>query len=126
MKKTIPIRLSTKDKNYEPAQNTQFTVGTFKPTELENVFKTTNYSPIQWSNGTRAQDNFIAAAGFMVDIDDKQNITIDEALRRLKEHNLNYALVTSKSHTPQVNRFHVFLPFDRFVRTRADYVRIGN
>jgi hypothetical protein len=126
MQQNICIQLSTKDKNYDPDKNVQFTVRSYKVKDLQQVFQSTNYSPIQWKAGRRVQENFFTATGFTVDIDDKNNISIDAAVDRLRSAKLNYALITSKRHTPEVNRFHIFLPFNRIVRSEQDYDRVVN
>ena len=113
------IELSIKDKNYNPGQNTTFETKTIRYSDLENTFKTHNFSVIKWRNNYRSSDNFISASGFIVDIDD--GLTMTDAEATLNKHNLNYALITSKSHTDQAHRFHILLPFERLVFTEENY-----
>ena len=118
-----PIVLSVKDKNLDPAQNTQFLTASFATSQLKDVFTSKNYSAISW-RGSRTNSNFDFATGFIPDFD--HNLTIQDAEARLKKVNLNYALITSKSHTASAHRFHIFLPFKRIIRTTQDYQRVVN
>ena len=119
------IELSIKDKNYNGDQNATFNeVKTVRYSELETIFKSHNYSPIQWRGNYRDSDNFISATGFVVDIDDGK--TIQEAESLLNQHNLNYALITSKSHSDTLHKFHVLIPFNRKVFTIENYKAAAN
>ena len=72
------IELSIKDINFSGEQNSQFReVKAVIYSDLENTFKNSNYSPIQWKGNNRHQDNFISASGFVIDIDN--GMTIQEA-----------------------------------------------
>jgi len=114
------IELSIKDKNYNGDQNANFKeVKTVRYSELETIFKSHNYSPIQWRGNYRDSDKFISATGFVVDIDDSK--TIQEAESLLNQHKLNYALITSKSHSDDLHKFHILLPFNRKVYTTENY-----
>ena len=92
-KNTQTVQLSTKDKNYDGNNNTQFKAATIDVTQLEQTVKSTNYSAIQWKDGKRVGENFVLATGFIVDIDEKNNITIVEATKRLKKHHLKIILM---------------------------------
>lgn len=119
------IELSIKDKNYNGEQNVKFSeVKAVKYSDLENAFRLHNYSPIQWKGNYRNEDNFISATGFVIDIDD--GMTIQEAEKILTQHNLNYALITSKSHSDELHKFHVLLPFSRKVYTVENYKAIAS
>jgi len=119
------IELSLKDKNYNPEQNVNFKeVKLVHITNLENTLKTCNYSFIQWKGNARHGDNFLSATGFVVDID--KGTTIQQAEDILKAKNINYALITSKRHTDEANRFHLLIPFSRKVYTKENYKAIGN
>ena len=119
------IELSIKDKNYNGNQNTNFKeVKAVRYLDLESTFKTCNYSSIQWKSNYRNEDNFISATGFIVDIDD--GMTIQEAESLLNQHNLNYALITSKSHSDTLHKFHVLIPFNRKVFTIENYKAAAN
>jgi len=114
------IELTLKEKNYDGAQNVHFKeVKAVRYSDLEATFKSNNYSPIQWKGNYRDEDNFISAAGFMVDIDD--GMTIQKAESLLNQNKLNYALITSKSHSDALHKFHVLLPFNRKVYTTENY-----
>lgn len=81
---------------------------------MENLFKTSNFSSIIWKDGVRKGINFERASGLLVDIDN--DMTIDDAKTILKEHNWNYAMITSKSHTPKVHKVHIYLPLDEPIK----------
>jgi hypothetical protein len=119
------IELSLKDKNYDGNKNYLFTeVNEVQYSSLENTFKNYNYSPIIWKNNSRSADNFICANGRMVDID--TGTTIQQAETLLKEHNLNYALITSRNHSDELNKFHILLPFSRKIYTVENYKAVAN
>lgn len=106
------LKLSIKEKNYEGNKNLTFDSFEEIPTEnLENILKTKNFSFINWENNHRKGENFQSAYGFVVDIDNGQ--TINEALSVLERYRLNYALITSKSHSEEKHKFHILLPFSR-------------
>ena len=90
--------------------------------DLRRVFTCHNYSPIVWEKNHRAGINFLRANGFCPDLD--HGLTIEQAREKLKRLNLNYALITSRSHTPEAHRFHVLIPFNRRVLSLTDYKRI--
>jgi Family of unknown function (DUF5906) len=90
-----------------------------KVSSLEEIFKSRNYSPIVWANHYRNLANFRIAYGFCVDIDG--TMTIEDAESILKNNNLNYALVTSRSHTPDEHHFHIFIPFSQRILTYLKY-----
>ena len=123
-KRKDTIELSVKDKNLNGNQNPTFKeVKAVRFDELEDIFKTCNYSSIQWKGNYRTEDNFISASGFIVDIDN--GLTIQEAESVLNQHNLNYALVTSKSHSDALHKFHVLLPSSRKVYTVENYKAVA-
>ncbi|MHC1737753.1 MAG: DUF5906 domain-containing protein [Ignavibacteriaceae bacterium] len=114
------IDLSLKDKNIKGELNANFKeIKAVNYTDLENTLKTCNYSTIQWKENNRKEDNFISASGFVIDIDD--GMTIEEAKNVLTTHNLNYALITSKSHSDGLHKFHILLPFSRKIYTVENY-----
>ena len=90
-----------------------------KVSSLEEIFKSRNYSPIVWANHYRNLANFRIAYGFCVDIDG--TMTIEDAESILKKNNLNYALVTTRSHTPKEHHFHIFIPFSQRILTYLRY-----
>lgn len=114
------IKLSIKDKTYDGQLNKYFTESKeILYTSLEETFKSHNYSPIEWKNNERDEKNFISATGFVVDIDN--GLTIQQAETILKNHSLNYALITSRSHSDQLHKFHILLPFNRRLHTLENY-----
>lgn len=118
------LSLSVKSKNYDGSQNTYF--DSFKEILTENLEKTLknkNFSFICWENNHRKSEKFVSAHGFVVDIDNGQ--TIDEAIEVLDKHSLNYAIITSRSHSDKKNKFHILIPFSRPV-TADEYKIIGN
>lgn len=88
---------------------------------LEQTVKTHNYSPIHWAGNYRKTDNFIKAVGFCLDYDG--TMTIPDALAKLRVLNLNYFLVTTRSHTDDEHHFRVFVPFNRFALSYESYNR---
>jgi hypothetical protein len=116
------IRLSLTQKNFDAANNTHFDVTNVKVAALDKIFKQHNFSTIHWT-GNRHSDNFASAIGIVIDIDN--GLTISAAESRLQHLKLNYALVTSRSHTPADHRFHILLPFNRTVHSLHDYDRIA-
>ncbi|MCU7490531.1 MAG: hypothetical protein HF312_02610 [Ignavibacteria bacterium] len=121
-KRKDSIELSVKEKTYDTWDNIHFKSEVTPYSDLEKTFKSKNFSPIIW-NGTRAQGNYSYATAFVVDID-KHGWTIEKAEQILKDHNLNYALITSKRHTDEAHRFHILLPFSRPVFTLKNYEEI--
>ena len=115
------ICLSVKDKDLDPSKNTKFSTSFYDVSSLKDVFINHSYSPICWKN-TRLQENFLSATGFVIDID--TGLSIREAETILTTANLNYALITSQSHTPASPRFHILIPFKRTVYTVQDYRRV--
>ncbi|MDP1675312.1 MAG: DUF5906 domain-containing protein [Bacteroidota bacterium] len=87
--------------------------------ELQNVLTSHNYSPIIWLHNHRKKENFSFATGFCLDID--KGMTISEAESILLKNNLNYALVTTKSHKSDAHRFRVLIPFSRKLLTFHQY-----
>lgn len=112
-------QFSFKKKDFTPSNNTKFKVKSFTSKELKDLFTTYNFSTIKWKNGQRHKSNFISASGLIIDFDN--GLTIKEAESVLKNHNLNYALITSKSHTDELHKFHIFLPFDKPIDDLSDY-----
>jgi hypothetical protein len=115
------IALSTKDKNYDPKQNTNFTTSSYNVNSIQSVFTSKNYSPIIWRSH-RAIDNFSYATAAPLDFDN--GTTIQDAEAILAKRNLNYALITSRSHKPEAHRFHIVIPFKRKIYTPEDLNRI--
>jgi len=120
-KDTIELSLGRINLN---GDETLYTPSVQKTADLQRVFTSHNYSPIIWDKNSRLSDNFLHATGFCVDND--HGLTIEQARGKLKNLNLNYALITTKSHTPGAHRFRIFIPFNRKVHSLTDYSRIVN
>jgi hypothetical protein len=115
------LTLSTKDKNYNPNQNTKFSTSSYDVNSLQEVFTSKNFSPIIWRDH-RAKANYAYATAAPLDFDN--GTTIQDAEAVLAKHNLNYALGTSRSHTAAAHRFHTVIPFKRKIYTPEDYERV--
>jgi predicted transcriptional regulator len=115
------LTLSVKDKNLNPTQNTKFTTSSFDVTALQSVFSSKNYSSIIWRN-CRLISEYSYATAAPLDFDN--GLTIQDAEAILAKHNLNYALITSKSHTHQDHRFRVIIPFKRKIYSPENYKRV--
>ncbi len=106
---------------------TKFETKTIPTPELNEFFTTYTYSTIIW-DGQRNGDNFSYAVGGILDFDnkpdDERQWTIDEAVAAFEANNMAYALITSKSHTSDIPKFHVFIPFNRVVYNVDDYRRV--
>ena len=113
------LLLSITNKNYVGSLNTSFREEKVAFTDLEDKMKNNNYSTILWNNGIRNKSNFKSASGFVVDQDN--GLTIDEAEKLLKDEGINYALITSRSHSVDNHKFHIILPFNRIVLSLPNY-----
>lgn len=114
------IELSLGPLNYDGKANANFTVSSQKISSLKEIFTSHNYSPITWSYGKRKKKNFIKASAFCLDFD--KGMTIEEAEKILNANDLNYALVTTRSHRTEAHRFRVLVPFARYVVNVAQYL----
>ena len=99
--------LSVAPKNYNGNQNIQFKSELVPHSRLRECLISNNFSTIHWA-GKRKSDHFLKATGFLIDVD--CGLKIEAAVTRLKKRNLNYALISSKSHTPEKNKYHILLP----------------
>jgi hypothetical protein len=90
-------------------KGTHYVVSVVSVSSLEKTFKSNNYSPIHWNSNYRHTKNFKKGVGFCLDID--ETITIQKAGTILKQHNLNYALITTRNHKEEAHRFRIFIPF---------------
>jgi hypothetical protein len=113
------IEISISPLNYDPDRNVSFTPTFVKVSSLRDVFTNHNYSPIKWADNYREQIAFRSAAGFCIDIDHGQSI--QEAEAKLREAHLNYALITTKSHSEVEHRFHIFIPFNYTLHSLLHY-----
>lgn len=84
--------------------------------QLKELCENKPYSHLTWNNGERhgdnIQDNFNVIA-IDVDNDTKKNpktMTLSEMIQWLERKQLNYFLITSKSHSATQNKFRVLLP----------------
>jgi hypothetical protein len=87
--------------------------------ELQKTLTSHNYSPIIWRENRRLATNFAYATAFCMDID--EGMTIGEAERILEKEELNYALITTKSHRPEAQRFRILIPFAARIYTYEKY-----
>ena len=113
------IELSLAPKNYDGAENTSFTPQQVKASSLKDVFTAYNYSQIIWAKDYRLKDNFSGAKGFCLDIDG--GMKISEAEDILKARDLNYALITTRSHSESNPRFRIFVPFTHNIHSLLRY-----
>ncbi|MCP4583780.1 MAG: hypothetical protein GY839_19390 [candidate division Zixibacteria bacterium] len=118
------IELSLAPKNLDVKQNVRFEAKHVRIKDLENTFKTHNYSPIIWSDGYRSSDKFKYATGFVVDID--KGLTIEDAEVKLQQLQLNYFIIPSKRHTPENHRFHILLFFNYPVYSVNTYKEVSD
>jgi hypothetical protein len=107
--------------------------------DLEDFFKTFNYSLITWKMDNKKRDNeynrgrekatFESASGLVIDIDEK--LTIEEAQNILEEKEYNYVIITSRNHqkdamkkgrfSPAQDRYHIVLFFNKLVTNPEEY-----
>jgi len=109
-----------------------FKVTTTSITELLAIVTQYNYSMIHWKsdptlgspyNRYRKGENFESASGVMIDVDN--GLSIDDAVQKLQDQNLNYGLVTSKSHTASHPKYHILLPFDKPLSSKELYESVA-
>jgi hypothetical protein len=112
------VELSLAKKEYSGSA-TKYVPAPIHVSSLEATFKSNNYSPIVWRDHYRKSDNFSYATGFCLDIDN--GMTIDAAEAILKDKNLNYALITTRSHTSSAHRFRILIPFNKKLYTYTRY-----
>jgi energy-coupling factor transporter ATP-binding protein EcfA2 len=133
------IKLSIKEKDYDGSHNKYFKSLTVLRNDLEDFFKTFNYSLITWKkdeakiqeeyNRGREKATFESAAGLVIDID--ENLSIKEARYILEEKEYNYVIITSRNHqkdamkkgkfSPAQDRYHIVLFFNRDVTEPDEY-----
>ncbi len=134
------INISIKPIDYNGSHNTHFRNVVVDKSDLENIFKSYNYSLITWKvdeekkeyeyNRKRNIKNFETAYGLAIDID--ENLSIDDAENKLKNENINYVIVTSRNHqkdttkggkfSPAQDRYHIILFFNKVVTDPDKYV----
>ncbi len=117
------IELSLAPKEYS-GKETHYVPTAVSISSLEQIFKTHNYSPIHWAGPYRATSNFIRGVGFCPDIDGK--LSIPEAIKRLRANNLNFALITTRSHTKENHRYRLFIPFNYRLHSYESYYKAAN
>ena len=92
--------------------------------DAKNVFCKYSYSPHEWKDGIRRQENYIATYFLIADYD--EGLTIKEARERFKSY--NHIIVTSKNHQKikekhedlgEVDRFHIILPIDNPITDKS-------
>jgi hypothetical protein len=134
------IKLSIKKKDYDGSHNKYFKSISADKDDLENIFKTYNYSLITWKieeekksseyNRKRKIENFESASGIVVDID--EGLSINKAQKRLMDEKLNHIIITSKSHQLQKknsvaqDRYHILVFFNHEVKEENFYKKAFN
>ena len=118
------IELSLAPKNYDASQNVKFEWKEVSLKDIEAILKQQNYSLIKWKNGIRDGANFQYSNGFIIDID--EGLSISDAEARLKASSLNYFLITSKSHTPGLHKYHILIFFTYPVYSPKAYKKIAD
>ena len=134
------IKLSIKQKDYEGSHNKYFKSIIADKNDLEDFFKSFNYSLITWKideekkdkeyNRRRKIENFESASGFVIDID--EDLSIENAQKQLKAEKLNHIVITSKSHwlkkkeSPAQDRYHILLLFNRDITDEKKYDKVVN
>ena len=117
------IELSLAPKNYDASKSVKFEWKEVRFKDLESTLKQYNYSLIKWKDGIRDGANFQYSDGFVIDID--KDLSIPDAEAKLKSHNLNYFLIPSKSHTPQLHKYHILIFFNYRVYIKRAYKNIA-
>ena len=113
------IELSLAKKEYSGTA-TNYLPTAVSVSSLEEILTSHNYSPIIWNQNYRLSANFAYAVGFCMDIDN--GMTIEDAEVILNHNNLNFVLITTKSHNADAHRFRVFIPFNKNINTFAQYL----
>jgi DNA polymerase III delta prime subunit len=133
------IRISIKQKDYDGSHNKYFKSFIVLRNDLEDFFKTFNYSLITWTkdetkrqeeyNRGREKATFESASGLVIDID--ENLSIRDAQFILDEKEYNYVIITSRNHqkdtmkkgkfSPAQDRYHIVLFFNREVTDPEEY-----
>lgn len=117
------IELSLAPKDYNASNSVNFKSREIRFKDLEQTLKRNNYSLIKWKDGIRDGINFQYSNGFIIDVD--EGITISDAEAKLNSQNLNYFLISSKSHTSQKHKFHILILFNYRVYSKKTYAYIG-
>lgn len=86
---------------------------------LIKVVTTYGYSPSVFTD-TRKQSNFKYTDFSILDID--EDLTIQEALSRVQEHDLLCICLTTSSHTPEHHKFRLIFPMSQRVSNKTDFV----
>ena len=133
------IKISIKQKDYDGSHNKYFKSLIVERNDLEDFFKTFNYSLITWTkdekrkneehNRGREKATFESASGLVIDID--ENLSIKEAQYILEEKEYNYVIITSRNNqkdtkkkekfSPAQDRYHIVLFFNRDVTDPDEY-----
>lgn len=100
-------------------KQTAYTPSSVHITQIHQIFTSHNYSPIVWQDNYRLASNFLYATGTCIDSD--EGLSIEDALAKLAALQINYALITTRSHQASAHRFRVFIPFNRKVHSLEDY-----
>ncbi|MCD6162876.1 MAG: hypothetical protein J7K40_10740 [candidate division Zixibacteria bacterium] len=117
------IELSLAPKEYDASKSVKFNSKEIQFGDFEPTLKKHNYSLIKWKDGNRDGTKFLYSNGFIIDVD--EGLKISDAEASLKSHNLNYFLITSKSHTTHKHKFHILVFFNHRVYSKKTYASIG-
>ena len=112
------VKLSiTENREWKGSNSVHFKTVTSSIDDLPTLLKSTNFSLNHWQDKEsrtgeeysqyRKGDYWESASGIMIDYDG--TLTIDGAKQRLKQSGLKYILVSSKSHSPELHKFHVLI-----------------
>lgn len=133
------ISISIKEKDYDGSHNKYFKSLIVLRDDLEDFFKTFNYSLITWTidnekkneehNRGRENKTFESASGLVIDID--ENLSIRDAQFILDEKEYNYVIITSRNHqkdtmkkghfSPAQDRYHIVLFFNKEITDPEQY-----
>ncbi len=120
------LHFSLKEYSADPASNTEFE-GKLVPIDyVTDTLKQQNYSNIIWKGGIRKETNFVSSDSIVKDYD--KGTTVEDITSRLKNLNLNFIILTTKSHRVDIptkdgiqDRFRVIVPLKEPVYSLERY-----
>jgi hypothetical protein len=113
------VKLSLAPINLDPKSNTAFTLETVSVGDLKSVLTSNNYSNHQWRTGYRSSEHLERTNCIIIDID--KGMSIENARKALRNARINYALITTKSHTSTEHRYRVIIFINRPILTVENY-----
>ena len=99
--------------------------------DAREVFCNYSYSPHQWINGKRNDENYVRSFFIVADYD--SGFTIEEAKQKFKDY--QHIIVTSRTHQKvkqshidlgEVDRFHVIFPLQNFITDKSVYGKLAD